>query len=133
MRRELVVPLGAAILGVAAIAAYVVTAGDPEPLPIVGRPVSAIQQPIREDTGQGWRVVRTTSAHRMMVVEVETSRTAEAVAIAHQIVAPVKDRYDEILVLFFEPGVNPRRASLRVQWTPREEYRTLALAPPSSR
>jgi hypothetical protein len=131
----LVPALAAAVglAGLAALAFFQDGLAGPEVLPIVGRPVSIVQQPIREDTGQGWRVVNTTSAHRMMVVDVDTGRIGEAVAIAHQIVGPLQERYDEVLVFFFEPGVTPRRASLRVQWTPRGGYRTLTLAPTRSR
>jgi hypothetical protein len=128
--RELLVPVAAVALGIAALGALVAiqqTEVRGPQLPIVGRPVSAIQRPIREDTGQGWRVVNTTAAHRMMVVQVETARVNEAEAIAQQIVLPVRDRYDEVLVFFFDPAVTPRRASLRVQWTPREGYRRLEL------
>jgi hypothetical protein len=69
-----------------------------------------------------------TSAQRALVVEVDTRRLNEAVAIAQQIVEPVKDRYDEILVYFFDrPDATPRLAALRVQWTPADGYRTLQL------
>jgi hypothetical protein len=127
LSRQLIVPVVAVMLGIFAIAAYVIRSDQPAPLPIVAPPLSAIQQPMREDMGQGWRVVNTTSAHRMMVVEVETHRVNEAVAIAQQVVNPVRDRYDEILVFFFEPDASPRRASLRIQWTPRGGYRRLQL------
>jgi hypothetical protein len=131
--RTLLVPGLAAVIGIAGLAAaLLVSAGSKgEQLPIVGHPIDVVQQPIREETGQGWRVVNTTSAHRMLVVEVETRRVGEAVAIAQQIVAPVEERYDEVLVFFFDPRARPRRAGLRVQWTRAGGYRTLDLSPSS--
>jgi hypothetical protein len=63
----------------------------------------------------------------MLVLEVETVRPAEAVAIAQQLTEPYKNRYDEVLVLFFEPHATPRLAIRRVQWTRAQGYRTLEL------
>lgn len=75
----------------------------------------------------GWRLTSAVSAHRALVLEVESTRPGEAVAIAQQLTEPYKDRFDEVLVFFFEPNVEPRRASVRVQWTRAHGYRTLLL------
>jgi hypothetical protein len=62
-----------------------------------------------------------------MVLEVETTRPAEAIAIAQQLTEPYTDRFDEVLVFFFEPSAQPRLATVRVQWTRAGGYRTLVL------
>jgi hypothetical protein len=70
----------------------------------------------------GWRVVRSLAAHRVLVVEVETGRPQQARAIALQLVEPQKDRYTEVMIYVYRPGrrgVGPNR---RVQWTPRRGY-----------
>jgi hypothetical protein len=75
----------------------------------------------------GWRLTAAMSAHRALVLEVESCRRRDAVAIAQQLTELFKDRFDEVLVFFYEPGVSPRRAGLRVQWTRTHGYRTLVL------
>lgn len=130
--RELAVPLVVTVLGGGAFAAVLFFSSPPDQPPqVVVPPSSAMMVPLRDDTGRGWAVVEMTSAQRALVVEVETRRINEAVAIAQQIVEPVSDRYDEVLVYFFDqPELTPRLASLRVQWTPAGGYRTLELTRP---
>jgi hypothetical protein len=70
----------------------------------------------------GWTVKRAFSAHHVMVVDVETDRPAEARRIAIQIVEPVRDRYEEVLIYVRKPGTLGELATRRVQWTPREGY-----------
>ena len=76
----------------------------------------------RDTPRVGWAVTKATSAHYMMVVEVDTERLEEATGIAIQVVEPVRDRgYEEILVYVRQPG---RRTPVvkRIQWTPRGGY-----------
>jgi hypothetical protein len=73
-------------------------------------------------SGDGWKVVHQTSAHYMLVLEVETERVAEAGAIAQQLADPVKDRYAEVLVYLFRPGRRGGLPAARVQWTRRGGY-----------
>lgn len=73
-------------------------------------------------SGDGWRVVHQTSAHYMLVLEVETERVAEAGPIAQQLTDPVKDRYAEVLVYVFRPGRRGGLPAARVQWTHRGGY-----------
>ena len=132
--RETLVPVVVTVLGGSAVvAALFLSSGPEEPtdLPKARVPASTLMIPLGEDSGDGWKVVEMTSAQRALVVEVDTRRLNEAVAIAQQIVGPVSDRYDEVLVYFFDqPAANPRFASLRVQWTPANGYRMLALNRP---
>lgn len=78
----------------------------------------------------GWRLTAAMSAHRGLVLEVETTRPDDALVIARQLTDLYQDRFDEVLVFFFEPDANPRRATLRIQWTRAHGYRTLVLREP---
>ena len=71
----------------------------------------------------GWTVTRAYSAHHMMVVEVEAEQAADSSTIAAQLVEPLKNRYDEVLIYVRAPGqrVNDL-AARRVQWTRRAGY-----------
>jgi hypothetical protein len=69
-----------------------------------------------------WTVVGATSAHHVMVVEVEAQRAEQARAIAVQIVEPLRDRYEEVLVYVRRPGTSKELAARRIQWTPRGGY-----------
>jgi hypothetical protein len=69
-----------------------------------------------------WTVVSATSAHHVMVVDVEAIRPESARQIATQIVEPLRDRYEEVLVYFHKPGRAKSFAERRIQWTPRGGY-----------
>jgi hypothetical protein len=100
----------------------------PRPTP-AAQAASALTRALNHvDRGQSggrmpvWTVVSATSAHHVMVVDVEAARPDTARQIATQIVEPLRDRYEEVLVYFHKPGdakVFPER---RIQWTPRGGY-----------
>lgn len=90
-------------------------------------PVAVFVPPRPASTAFGWRLAAAMSAHRALVLEVETNRPGDALVIARQLTELYEDRFDEVLVFFFDPGDHPRRASVRVQWTRTHGYRTLAL------
>jgi hypothetical protein len=98
------------------------------PSPRVAPPVAVPPPPAPSDFA--WRLTSAMSAHRALVVEVETPRPGEALLVAQQLVPLYQDRFDEVLLFFFDPNVQPRRAKLRVQWTRRNGYHTLALRGP---
>jgi len=75
----------------------------------------------------GWTVRRAYSAHHTMLVDVEAEHPSEALAIAREVVIPLKNRYDEVLVYTRHPDAPD--AARRVQWTPRGGYVQLILAP----
>ena len=90
------------------------------------RPASLSPLPPPPRAGErypGWTVTRAYSAHHMMVVEVQTDLQANASSIAAQVVEPLRDRYDEVLIYVREPGQRsddfPAR---RIQWTKRTGY-----------
>jgi len=116
----------AAALALAALLEYLArtpASGLVEPPP----PPAAPPSELRVAGGLGWQVTAVRSAHHVLVVEVETDRLAEAGAIARQLVEPVADRYDEVLVYFYRPASRPRQAVLRIQWTPGGGYKRLEI------
>ncbi|MCC7032350.1 MAG: hypothetical protein IT179_05880 [Acidobacteria bacterium] len=67
-----------------------------------------------------WTITHRVSAHRALVVEVETRHLDEAAAIARAISDAEQPHFDEILVFFHSPG---RRDMLRrIQWTRAHGY-----------
>jgi hypothetical protein len=88
----------------------------PPPSPPPPRPRAGDRYP-------GWTVTSAYSAHYAMVIEVETERPDTALAIAAQVVEPVKDRYEEILLYVHTPGALPDELpARRVRWTKRGGY-----------
>ena len=118
----------------------------PEPRPVVGSP-SAFEsdagaarpkpppsppppRPRAGDRYPGWTVTGAYSAHYAMVIEVETEQPGTALAIAAQVVEPVKDRYEEILLYVHTPGALPDDLpARRVRWTKRGGYEEIVYAP----
>ena len=62
------------------------------------RALNKMQTPSPLGTHQPWVVTRATSARHAMVIDVEADRPEQAQAIAEEIVAPLRDRYEEVLV-----------------------------------
>ena len=88
----------------------------PPPSPPPPRPRAGDRYP-------GWTVTSAYSAHYAMVIEVETEQPGTALAIAAQVVEPVKDRYEEILLYVRTPGLLPDDLpARRVRWTRRGGY-----------
>ena len=75
-----------------------------------------------ESMGGLWELVSEVSAHSVLVLEVETDRLHETTFIAQQLVEPIKNRYVEALVYFYQPGSSRTFASKRVQWTQKSGY-----------
>ena len=135
--------LAAVVLGAAAVAAgggAIMVWSAPDALPPVAapgpwllsdpRPVDpphARFRPRPSMRGLGWQVIDYLSALGVLIVEVETYRLDETVGIAHALVEPLKDSYNEVLVYFSEPG--QEFAAQRVQWTPEGGYVRIDIAP----
>ena len=128
VRASVLVILLAAIAGTAGLA-LVMYVQHPTRAPAPPAPSNPFTPPSPGPSAFGWRLIGATSAERMLVLNVETARPRETLGIARQLIEPYKDRYDEVLVLFFEPSPAPRLAFRRVQWTPAQGYRTLELRP----
>jgi hypothetical protein len=65
-----------------------------------------------------WIVTRATSARRAMVIEVEADKPQDARRIAEELVAPLRAKYEEVLI-YVRPIGNPADAlTRRIEWTP---------------
>ena len=88
--------------------------------PAAAAMVAAHQMPaVRRsaDPFQRWSITEQFAAQSVLVVQVETRRIGDALAIAHQIAAPLQDRYVEIMMYFHRPGRPDTLPPRRVQWT----------------
>ena len=78
--------------------------------------------------GESWVVTKVTSAHHMLVVNVDADRLENAQAIATEIVEPVRDRkFDEVLDYIWQKDSRKKYADRRVQWTPKGGYTELVI------
>jgi hypothetical protein len=78
--------------------------------------------------GETWVVTKVTSAHHMLVVNVDADRLDDARAIAAEIVAPVRDRkFEEVLVYVRQTHSRKGFADRRIQWTPKGGYSELVI------
>src|SRR4030095_12413426 len=74
-----------------------------------------------------WAVVNATGAHHALIVEIEADDASAALEIAPQIVAHVRDVYQEVLIYVRQQGATDRFAAHRVQWTPAGGYQELVI------
>ena len=78
--------------------------------------------------GEAWVVTKVTSAHHVLLVNIDAERVGDAQTIAAEIVAPVKERgFDEILVYVWRTHKHKPFADRRVQWTPKDGYKELVM------
>jgi hypothetical protein len=78
--------------------------------------------------GESWVVTKVTSAHHVLVVNVDADRVGSAQEIATEIVAPVRGRgFDEVLVYVWQMRAHKAYADRRVQWTPKGGYSELVI------
>ena len=78
--------------------------------------------------GEAWVVTKVTSAHHVLLVNIDAERVGNAQTIAAEIVAPVKERgFDEILVYVWRTHKHKPFADRRVQWTPKGGYTEMVM------
>jgi hypothetical protein len=95
--------------------------------PTLLRELNAARAPSLKE-GESWVVTKVTSAHHTLVVNVDADRLEHAQAIAAEIVAPVRERkFDEILVYVRQMHSRKGYADRRVQWTPKDGYTELVI------
>jgi hypothetical protein len=95
--------------------------------PTLLRQLNAARAPSLKE-GESWVVTKVTSAHHILVVNVDADRLENSQAIAAEIVAPVRDRkFDEILVYVRQMRSRKGYADRRVQWTPTGGYTELVI------
>ena len=99
----------------AAVASLVVIA-------LSGVTIYLFARPFR--TTPAWTVTKATSAHHTMVVDVDARDPARSHEIAEQIVAPLRSRqYDEVLIYIHPFGKHDATTAVRrLQWTPRAGF-----------
>ena len=95
----------------------------PEPTPpavtALVRALNKMEMPSPFGSDEPWVVIRATSARRAMVVDVEADKPNNAPSIAEEIVAPLRVKYEEVLI-YVRPIGNPADAlTRRIEWTPR--------------
>jgi hypothetical protein len=88
-----------------------------EPMPIDRLPTRAPHRSLNR-----WTVTEHLSAHHVLIAQVETDYLGEAVAIAQQLIEPVKGQYAEVLIYFHRPGRPDTLPPCRVQWTLKNGY-----------
>ncbi len=75
---------------------------------------------------ESWYVRNMATAHGAFVIEVEAEDPSQTEAIAHALIEPIQDDYDEILVYIHQLGDNSDLPARRMQWTGRDGYIELA-------
>ena len=91
-------------------------APPPAPVTALARSLNRLQS---NETQQRWYVIKATSAHHVMVLDVETEHVDEAASIAAEIVDGARrSAYEEILIYVRMIGNGHGPAVRRVQWTP---------------
>ena len=96
-------------------------------VPTLLRELSAARASQFKD-GEAWVVTKVTSAHHVLLVNVDAERVGNAQQIATEIVAPVKDRgFDEILVYVWRTQKHKPFADRRIQWTPQGGYTEMVM------
>jgi hypothetical protein len=69
-----------------------------------------------------WIVTRAASARRAMVIDVEADEPQEARSIAEEIIAPLRGRYEEVLIYVRPIGSPKSTLTRRIEWTPGEGF-----------
>ena len=66
-----------------------------------------------------WVVTRATSARRAMVIDVEADMPDDSLNIAVELVKPLREKYEEVLIYVRPIGRPGNGVTRRIEWTPR--------------
>jgi hypothetical protein len=123
------------VVGVAWVAALVVFAVFLQwsarlPRPVAGSRdgVSALARslndlrPSASPLANAWTVTRASSALGAMVVDVEAQEPNRSLSIAREIVEPVHQKYQEVLIYITPVGADEHSVVRRIQWTAKAGY-----------
>lgn len=122
---RLIVAGAAWLAALGSFAALVEYSARPRPTPTppavthLVRALNKMRTPSPFVRHEPWMVTRATSARRAMVIDVEADKPEEARKIAEEIVAPLRAKYEEVLVYVRSIGSPPNTATRRIEWTPR--------------
>ena len=96
-------------------------------------PVAAAADPARVGepllVNQGWHIRNMATAHGAFVIEVEAEDPSQTATIARELIEPIQDDYDEILVYVNKLGDESDLPARRVQWTPSAGYVEITYQP----
>jgi len=118
------------VAGVAWLAAFALFAAlvqwsarpRPRPTPpavtALVRALNKMETPSPFGKHEPWVVTRATSARRAMVIDVEADRPQDARGIAEEIVAPLRTKYEEVLIYVRAIGSPADGLTRRIEWTP---------------
>lgn len=124
MSRAALVVVG--VLGCAvSVGAWWVVSSSNRPLDRSGAASNAQTPPAVRRAAQPWArwtVTEQFVAGSVLVLQVETMHVGEALAIARELVEPLKPRYTEVMVYFHRPGRPSTLPPRRVQWSPSRGY-----------
>ena len=119
------------VAGVAWVAAFgsfaalVEWSARPKPTPTppavtaLVRALNRMETPSPFGKHEPWVVTRATSARRAMVIDVEADKPESARSIAEELVAPLRTKYEEVLIYVRPIGSPANAVTRRIEWTPR--------------
>jgi len=114
------------LAAIGAFAALVEYSARPRPTPTppavtdLVRALNKMTMPSPFGRHEPWVVTRATSARREMVIDVEADKPEDARTIAEEIIAPLRARYEEVLVYVRPIGSPQGGLTRRIEWTPRD-------------
>jgi hypothetical protein len=82
------------------------------------RSLNKMETPSVRGRREPWVVTRATSARRAMVIDVEADRPQDARGIAEELVAPLRAKYEEVLIYVRPIGSPTGALTRRIEWTP---------------
>jgi hypothetical protein len=91
----------------------------PPALTALVRALNKMETPSPFGTHEPWVVTRATSARRAMVIDVEADKPEDARNIAEELVAPLRAKYEEVLIYVRPIGSPINTLTRRIEWTPR--------------
>jgi len=118
------------VAGVAWLAAFALFAAlvqwsarpRPSPTPpavtALVKALNKMETPSPFGTHEPWVVTRATSARRAMVIDVEADKPGDAVHIAAELVKPLREKYEEVLIYVRPIGSPANAITRRIEWTP---------------
>ena len=116
--RDLVVLAGALLAAGALLTGALGCAGEAGTTPgSAGPPAPAPAGPAL--VNDAWRIVKMATAHDIFTIEVEVVDIETASALARELIAPLEDRYQEVLVYVYAAGEGEggHVPVKRIQWT----------------
>ena len=116
------------LAAIGGFAAFVEYSARPQPTPTPPA-VTALVKSLNKMTTpspfgrhEPWIVTRATSARRAMVIDVEADKPEDARRIAEEIIAPLRGRYEEVLVYVRPIGSPQGSLTRRIEWTLRAGF-----------